>query len=164
MDSTAETTVKSFYSWYLNEAYPKSTSYYQIPPYKKIDENTFIFDTEEYIKRLNTIPYFSTTYKRMLLNQLEVCNEEMMKIEWDYEPEPMFNIKACNYLWGNQWVGGQGEKISGFEIGKTEIINNNPIYNVNLFTDNGLFVKSVVTLEKEDGQFKIADIKLDWNK
>lgn len=33
----------------------------------------------------------------------------MMDYNWDYEPEPEFNINACNFLWRDRICGGVGE-------------------------------------------------------
>lgn len=162
-DSIALKTVNKFYDWYINDAYPKSTSYYQVPPFKKLDETTYIFDLREFKERINTIDYFSEDYKEKLVSLLESCNVEMRKIEWDYEPEPMFNIDACNYLWGNQWVGGQGEKITGYIIDKVEKNSEEYSVMVSILMGDKTFVRSHVSLTKKDDEFKINDIKLIWN-
>ena len=163
-DSLAAETVQEFYEWYINEAYSESTSYYQIPSYKKLSETTYVFDLEEYEERISTITYFSNSYKQMLTNRLQNCNQEMQKIVWDYEPEPMFNIKACNYLWGNQWVGGQGERIDGFNIESTEVDSDEAKSVVNILIDDRVFVRSIVSLVKVNGNYKISNIRLDWQK
>ena len=162
-DSLAIKTVKEFYDWYINEAYPKSTSFYQVPGYKKLDETTYIFDLEEYKRRINTINYFSKGFKKKLITRLENCNQEMQKIEWEYEPEPMFNIDACNYLWGNQWVGGQGERISGFIIDETHTNGNEATVMVSILTGDKVFVRSKILLEMKEKEYKIEDIVLKWN-
>jgi hypothetical protein len=79
-DSLSLRTVKEFYDWYINDAYPKSTSYFQLPPFEKLNETTYIFDLEEFKERLNTIDYFSEAYKKKLIGRLENCNAEMLKI------------------------------------------------------------------------------------
>ena len=163
-DSLAVKTVQGFYSWYIHEAYPKSTSHYQVPDYKKIDGTTYIFDLEDYKERLNTIKYFSKEYKQKLIDKLQACNQEMKETKWDYEPEPMFNIKACNYLWGNQWVGGQGEMIDGFQIDSIKVNNNTAESIVSILIDNKVFVRSILSLKKVGNEYKISDIVLDWKK
>ncbi|MEQ9219097.1 MAG: hypothetical protein RLO17_13700 [Cyclobacteriaceae bacterium] len=163
-DSSAVEIVSKFYSWYINEAYQKSTSYYQVPGYKKVDVSKYIFNVDEYKDRLEDIYWFSDNYKEKLINQLKVCNEELMRFDWDAEPEPMFNLKPCNYLWGNQWVGGQGEKIDGFEIVLSERERELVICNVNILIDNNVFVRSIVTLKEYNDEFQIIDISLDWKR
>lgn len=163
-DSLAIKTVQEFYDWYINEAYPKSTSYYQVPGYKKLDKFTYIFDLEEYEERLNTIKYFSENYKQKLINKLQNCNQEMQKIKWEYEPEPMFNIEACNYLWGNQWIGGQGERVDGFKVESIKIKNGEAECVVNILINNRSFVQSIVLLEKARNEYKISNIDLNWEK
>ena len=163
-DSLAANTVQKFYQWYIHEAYPKSTSYYQIPSYRKLDETTYVFDLEEYEERLNTVPYFSDTYRQTLISRLRNCNREMREVAWDYEPEPMFNIKACNYLWGNQWVGGQGEVIGGFKVDSIEVDGSKAKSVVSILTGGRVFVRSIVSLEKIKGNYKISGIELSWQK
>lgn len=163
-DSLAVKTVKEFYSWYINEAYPQSSSYYQIPNYKKLSNTSYVFDWDEYKTRLNTIHFFSEDYKQKLINQLEKCNEEMIKVEWESEPEPMFNIKVCNYLWGNPWVGGQGEKISGYKIESLSSEGNAKKCVVTILINNKPFVKSIVTIKKISDENKILDININWKK
>lgn len=162
-DSLARQTVDEFYNWFINDAYPKSTSYFQVPPFERLNETTYIFDLREFKERINTIDYFSNEYKEKLVRRLENCNAEMRKINWEFEPEPMFNIDACNYLWGNQWVGGQGEKITGYKI--DEVQKNSEEYSVivRLLVEDKTFVHSQVFLTKKDDEFKIYDIKLIWN-
>lgn len=163
-DSLARQTVNEFYSWYINEAYPISTSYYQMPGYKELNPTSYIFDIDEYKSRLGKIEYFSPEYKERLVKRLSECNEEMLNFEWEYEPEPMFNIASCNYLWGNQWVGGQGENITGHEITSIEIISDTvAICKVNILIEDTTFVKSIVTLERLNNvKPKISDISLQW--
>lgn len=162
-DSLAVKIVEEFYDWYINEAYPKSTSYYQVPSYKKLNNTTYVFDVKEYKKRINTINYFSEAYKEKLVNRLENCNHQMRKVEWEYEPEPMFNIDACNYLWGNQWVGGQGEKISGFKIDAINSNGSEVTVMVSILTGDKVFVRSKVLLNEREKKYLIQDIELEWN-
>ncbi|WKV10936.1 hypothetical protein [Marivirga harenae] len=162
-DSLVLQTVDKFYNWYINVAYPKSTSYYQIPPFEKLDETTYIFDLREFKERINTIDYFSEDYKEKLVSKLESCNAEMRKINWEYEPEPMFNINACNYLWGNQWVGGQGEKITGYKIDRDEKNSEEYSVIVSILIEGKTFVRSHVFLTKKVDEFKINEIKLIRN-
>ncbi len=162
-DSLALKTVDDFYNWYINDAYPKSTSYFQVPPFEKLDETTYVFDLREFKKRINTIDYFSKSYKEKLVSMLESCNTEMRKIKWGFEPEPMFNIDTCNYLWGNQWVGGQGEKITGYKINGVEKSSDEFSVIVSILIEDKTFVRSHVFLTKMDDKFKINDIKLIWN-
>ncbi|HET8859932.1 hypothetical protein [Marivirga sp.] len=161
-DSLAIRTVNKFYNWYINDAYPKSTSYYQVPTFDKLDATTYVFDLEEFNERINTIDYFSEDYKKKLVSRLENCNSEMRKIKWEHEPEPMFNIDACNYLWGNQWVGGQGENINGFKIEEVQVHSDDVLVIVSILIEDKTFVRSHVLLTKKDKEFKINDIKLVW--
>ncbi|SHK98299.1 hypothetical protein SAMN04488028_1165 [Reichenbachiella agariperforans] len=163
-DSSAVEVVNGFYSWYIEEAYPKSTSYYQVPSYKKLSGASYIFDLDELRQRLSTIDFFSQEYRNKLIEQLNVCNDEMLKIKWEYEPEPMFNIKECNYLWGNQWVGGQGEKISGYKIKDIETVEDTIKCTVQILIDDNVSVKSIVSTKKIDGEYKIININLDWSR
>lgn len=162
-DSVAIKTVNEFYDWYINDAYPKSVSYYQVPPFEKLDETTYVFDLREFKERINTIDYFSEDYKKKLVGRLENCNSEMRKIKWDYKPEPMFNIDACNYLWGNQWVGGQGERIDGYKIEKVQKNSGDFSVIVSILIEDKVFVRSHVLLTKRDDELKINNIKLVWN-
>jgi hypothetical protein len=118
---------------------------------------------EEDKKRINTIDYFSEGFKDKLITRLNNCNQEMRKVKWDYEPEPMFNIVACNYLWGNQWVGGQGEKITGFKIESAQSDSDDFLVIVEILTRDKVFVRSHVLLKKTGKEFKINDINLVWN-
>ena len=163
-DSLVVKTVQEFYEWYIHEAYPRSTSYYQVPYYKKLDETTYVFDLEEYKKRLSSLEYFSEGYKQRLMDRLQACNQEMKKVEWEYEPEPMFNIKACNYLWGNQWVGGQGELITGFRVDSVEASDGRAKTIVSILVDDRVFVQSILFLKKENDEYKIDDITLNWKQ
>lgn len=162
-DSLALKTVGEFYNWYINDAYSKSTSYYQVPTFEKLDETTYVFDLREFKERVNTIDYLSENYKKKLVSRLESCNSEMRKVKWEYEPEPMFNIDACNYLWGNQWVGGQGEKIDGFKIEEVQTNANDASVIVCILIEDKTFVRSHLFLTKKDDQYKIHDIKLIWD-
>jgi len=156
------TPVKSFYSWYLKEQYGNNSSYYQVPDYKKVSDGVYVFDLTQFQNRLSEIQYFSQSYKTKLINQLKSCNQEMMKYKWDAEPESMFNLKPCNYLWGNQWVGGQGENISDFRI--KQVNSKNMTVVVQILVKDSPFVNSIVELEETEDGLKISDIKLDWNK
>ena len=162
-DSLVVETVSKFYQWYINEAYPKSTSHYQVPGYKKLNETTYVFDLEEYRRRINTIDYFSEGYKEKLYDRLKNCNLEMQKVKWEYEPEPMFNIDACNYLWGNLWVGGQGEKITGFKIDKVAENDKQAEVIVLILIGDKVFVRSKALLSKIGREYKIEDIALVWD-
>jgi hypothetical protein len=162
-DSLAIKTAKEFYNWYIHDVYSKSTGYYQVPTFKKLNETTYIFDLAEFKGRINTIEYFTKDYKKKLVSKLKSCNAEMRKVKWDYEPEPMFNIVACNYLWGNQWVGGQGEKITGFKIESAQSDSDDFLVIVEILTRDKVFVRSHVLLKKTGKEFKINDINLVWN-
>jgi len=159
-DSKLVEPVECFYSWYITEQYLENPSYYQVPDFEKIGKKSYVFNLTQFQARLDKIPYFSESYKTKLIDQLIVCNEKMQKYEWDFEPEPMFNLEPCNYLWGDQWVGGQGENISDFEIDNIDF--ENKIVIVQIFIDDNPFVKSTVKLQESSDGYKISDINLEW--
>src|SRR5690606_9071872 len=118
----------------------------------------------EYKLRLNSIRFFADSYKKHLIDQLAKCNEEMMKVEWEYEPEPMFNIKACNYLWGNPWVGGQGEEITGYKIQSVYTQGDTKICTVDILINEKPFVKSIVHVKEIGDEYQIVGINLNWKR
>lgn len=153
-----------FFKWYLNEIKQKGQSYYQIPTYKKIDSKTYVFDIAEFKKRLEKITFFSNEFKQQLVTKLNLCNSEMKKIVWDFEPESQFNIKACNYLWFDNWVGGQGENISGYEVLNELAEHDCKLVTIQIMVDEKPFTKTKVKVVRIDGSFKISDMELDWKK
>ncbi|MFZ5972426.1 MAG: hypothetical protein ACOYXA_12610 [Bacteroidota bacterium] len=158
----AKKVVESFYTWYIGDAYSKLFDYYQVPPFKKMGDKEYIFDKNELSERLNKVDYLSDSYKRAILDKLELCNNEMRKRKWDYEPEPQFNIKQCDYLWYDNWVGGQGERINGFNIINETSNQSNIEFLVEILINNKVFTKSKVTVEKEKNSYKISNIELIW--
>lgn len=155
--------VKEFYAWYINDAHKNKFGYYQVPSFKKMDTSTYVFDKDVLAKRLNTIPYFSKSFKNALLQKLESCNQKMEKIEWEFEPEPEFNIDECNYLWFDNWVGGQGEDIDGFNIISEVSKEHATEFVVEILINKKAFTKSKVLVSKEGNYYKIDNIQLDWN-
>ncbi|GCC51974.1 hypothetical protein SanaruYs_22050 [Chryseotalea sanaruensis] len=156
-------TVEKFYLWYIKDAYPKDFSYYQIPPYKKVDQKKYAFDNNEHKARLEKVKYLSKEYINSSLEKLEICNTEMLKLDWDAQPESQFNIRACDYLWFDNWVGGQGEDIDGFRIVNEVASNDRVVFMVEILIQKDVFAKSKVTVKKEDGIYKITNIELIWN-
>jgi hypothetical protein len=154
--------VTNFFAWYIYDSYKQRPGYFQFPPYKKIAENSFIFDLEEFEKRLNEIQYLSNSFKISLVKKLEICNSEMKKMSWDSEPEPQFNIKACDYLWYDNWIGGQGENIDGFKIIDSNVIGDNVEVLVQVSIAGKPFVKVNVDVGLEEKKYKIFNIQLKW--
>jgi hypothetical protein len=161
-DSGAKKVVEEFYSWYISDAYKNKFDYYQVPPFKKIAEGKYVFDKDELVRRLNGIRFFSERLKAELLNKLEVCNQQMQKQIWDSEPEPQFNIAECNYLWFDNWVGGQGEEIDGYNVIDEKVQGNNVEIIVEIMINKKRFTKSKVLTVKEGGAYKIDNIELVW--
>ncbi len=159
----ARKVVEDFYAWYIDTAYKIEPGYYQIPPFKKINNSGYIFDKVELSKRLSKIDYLSELFKNDILNKLEVCNQQMKKKKWDYEPEPQFNISECDYLWYDNWVGGQGENINGFNIIKETDTNLGFEFMVEILINKNVFAKSKVNVAKEGKAYKIVSIELVWN-
>lgn len=158
----ARKVVEDFYNWYI-DTYKNVFDYYQVPPFKKTGTTEYIFDKDTLSQRLNKIKYISEKYKANLLDKLELCNNEMKKKKWDYEPEPQFNISQCNYLWFDNWVGGQGENIDGFNI-ISEVDNQSSIeFVVEILIKKKVFTKSKVTVEKEKNTYKVLNIELVWD-
>ena len=108
--------VSQFFTWYIKEAGIRGSSYYQVPRYKKLSQTSYIFDINDLKKRLDKVFFFSEDFKTRQIEKLKLCNAEMQKISWDSEPESQFNVRACDYLWYDNWIGGQGEDIDGFSI------------------------------------------------
>lgn len=162
-DPKAKKIVESFYKWYINDAYVNNPGYYQTPPFKKLEKGKYVFDKFELRKRLNQIKELSESYKITLLEKLEICNHEMFKRTWEYEPEPQFNIQQCDYLWYDNWVGGQGENINGFRIVNGTQIGSNVNFNVEILINDKVFTKSIVTLEMTEGNYQISNIELIWD-
>jgi hypothetical protein len=162
-NSDARKVVESFYKWYIDDAYKNEFDYYQVPPFKKIGDKEYIFDKVELGIRLNKIKQLSEKYKKNILEKLEMCNREMQKKKWQQEPEPQFNIRQCDYLWYDNWLGGQGESISGFKIIKEINSQTGVEFIVEILIDKKLFTKSKVLVEKEKGYFKISNIELIWD-
>ena len=155
--------VAEFYDWYISEAYPTRYDYYQVPPFVKQGKTTYLFDVLEYEKRLRTISALSERFINESVQRLTICNEEMQKIEWEAEPEPQFNIPPCNYLWGDTWVGGQGEEIDGFAIRSSAIQSDGSVVcTVDILIDQEKFVRSDVIVSKQDNIYKIDAIALLW--
>lgn len=163
-DSLAMETVQEFYQWYIYEVYPQGSGYYQVPRYEKVDRVTYIFDIDDYQKRLSSVEFFSNGYKKKLIDRIRKCNQAMREVKWEYEPEPMFNIEQCNYLWGNQWVGGQGERVNGFKVESIVVNDGEAHCIVNILIDDKVFVRSILNLSKFEDEYKITNISLDWKK
>jgi hypothetical protein len=113
---------------------------------------------------LEKITFFSNEFKQQLVTKLNLCNSEMKKIAWDSEPESQFNIKACNYLWFDNWVGGQGENISGYEVLNELAEHDCKLVTIQIMVDEKPFTKTKVKVVRIDGSFKISDMELDWKK
>lgn len=166
-DSIAKrTVVNEFFTWYINETKLRGPSYYQVPTYKKVAPKSYIFDIDDLKKRLRGIPFLSEKFKAAQVEKLKACNAEMQKVSWDSEPESQFNIRACDYLWYDNWVGGQGEDIDGFNIvDETETDNgNSAIFTVQITINGKPFTKSEVEVVRTDSTFKISSIHLNWKK
>lgn len=159
----ARKVVFDFYEWYINDAYKNLHDYYQVPGIKKIGDQKYIFDKNELKNRLDEIPYLSQSYKEEILGKMETCNGMMNKKKWDHEPEPQFDIRECDYLWFDNWVGGQGENISGFNIVSEKEQGPDTEFIVEIQINQKRFTKSKVTVKDENGTFKIATIELVWN-
>jgi hypothetical protein len=159
----ARETIEKFYQWYIHEAYPKVFDYYQIPPYKKICQKKYLFNKNELKVRLEKVKHLSNEYINSSLEKLEICNTEMLKLDWDAEPESQFNTRACDYLWFDNWVGGQGEDIDGFRIVNEVASNDRVVFMVEILIQKDVFTKSKVSVKIEGGVYKITDIELIWN-
>ena len=163
-DSLAKDVIARFYEWYIFDAYENKYDYYQIPSYSKINETTYVFNEEEYEKRLREVKFLSEKFIENSVIRLNACNGKMRKIEWESEPEPQFNIQECNYLWGDTWIGGQGENINGFTIKSLEVQPDGRVQGiVDILIDKKKFVQSEVMLSKQDEAYKIDAIELVWD-
>jgi hypothetical protein len=161
--SNSRKLVNDFYSWYIKNAYQTTPSYYQIPPFKRLATSQYVFDRDELAKRLNKISYLSEAYKKGLLDKLNECNHQMKKRKWQHEPEPQFNITECDYLWYDNWVGGQGEKVDGFNIVKENPGSSTTDFIVEILINKKVFSRSRVTVGIEERDYKILNIELIWN-
>lgn len=154
--------IEGFYKWYIHEAYPKVYDYYQIPPYKKVGETKYIFNKTELRARLSKVKFLSNEYINFTLDKLEACNAEMLKIDWDAVPESQFNIRQCDYLWFDNWLGGQGENIDGFRIVSEVNTKDGIEFTVEILINKEIFTHSKVTVKKEEEKYKINKIELVW--
>lgn len=159
----ARKVVEDFYNWYISDAYKNKFDYYQVPPFKNVGERKYVFDKEELKRRLLEIKYFSKNFRTRLLDKLDLCNDAMSKLDWDFEPEPQFNISQCNYLWFDNWIGGQGENINGFRIVKETNDGSNAEFIVEILINEKVFTKSKVQIEQLENNYLISDIVLIWN-
>jgi len=89
-----------------------------------------------------------------------VISNEMLKFEWDYEPESNFNIPACSFLWNMEWFGSQEDENNKFDIlkefkkeekGYTYIVQN--------YIDNKPLFKYKVKVVLEGDNYKINSIQ-----
>lgn len=162
--SEAKAVVTKFYSWYINDIYKNTYGGYLLPRYKKVKNQTYVFDEKELSDKLNKISYLSTNYKNRLMEKLRLCNQEVSKIKWESKPESQFNSKNCGYLWFDNWVGGQGEDIDGFKIIAQTDVANSTKFTVQITINGNPFTKSEVEVIRVDSAYKISSISLNWEK
>jgi len=158
----SEKVVEDFYSWYIHDV--KMDPKYQQNNYLKIDNETYIYDKDVYIKTLKEIPYFSEEYINNISDQFDECNNLIKKVVFKNEPEGGgAGIPECNFLWYDLWIGGQGESMDGFQIWDTKIKKDQILITVNLFIGKHNPLSSQVTVVEENGEYKISKIELIYN-
>lgn len=163
-DEEVKNYVSNFYTWYIFNIYKSYKSKYFLPNYVKRGESKYIFDTQIMIKKLRNTGYFSENFIKRDSMRVSLCNAEMLKIDWEYEPEPEFNISLCNFLWKDRIVGGQGEDLDSFECKDVrKLANGFYLVIVDLYEKRQKSYSAKVHIKVlGDQKFQIEEIELEW--
>ncbi len=159
-DSLSKKVVHEFYKWYVNDVYFKRIYDYNHAKYKKYDKNKYGLDVPAYRDKINGVKYFSNKFKSSLVERNERCNDEMLKFNWDFEPEPNFNIPACSFIWDTEWFGSQENLDKNFKI-LNDFIKKDSYYEytVQSYLNNKPLFQYNIEVIKEDDSFKINSIQ-----
>lgn len=160
-NSNADTTVDQFFDWYINGIYPETQGSYLLVSYEKQGHKKYIFNEQEYQEKITSIPFFTRSLKDSLIGNIRKCNAKMLKYDWDYEPEPQFNIDECSYLWYDSWIGGQGEDINGYTIDHVKSDHTSSWFKVTTLINDAPFSIVRVSVVKVQNDYKINHLQLD---
>jgi hypothetical protein len=153
--------VDEFYSWYLKESYGKSNGLGLMPKVLMGENSVYYLDSVGYLKKLRATNFFSKRYISNQAKAVNDCNKEIGLQKWNGDSE--LDFEGCEFTTFDQWVGGQGEEINGFNV--VSAIQDpgsatNLIVTVETLVDGKKFVRIFVSVVKEGKDFKIDDITI----
>ncbi len=161
MGEKASSFIKEFYSWYIREYYSDGNMDLFLPSFIKVDEGKYIFNTKQLCDSLKKHSVFNDEY---IINDsiaISECNNAMLKEYWDYEPEIEFNLRPCNYLWNDRFIGAMGQKILHTIVKVVEVKNNKVNLEVMFYVNDTGYYKKEVLLKYKNDVFSISSISFD---
>ena len=165
-----------FYQYYLTNIYGKNEKF-EFPDDKLNNDGIYQLDLTEHIKLLNESGFFSPQFYENEKPEFNLCNEGLKTVSvkevndalFGQFPEHFVKNGGCGFMRGYRWVGGMGETLDIVNVVKSEISGDMAKVTVVIgqkeddrYSYN--YSYPVVTLLKEDGQWKISDIKLSFDK
>lgn len=155
--------VQDFYHWYLDNYY--NPDYRIITPEEKIKDGQLYLDTTTYMSTIRSSGFFSQKYIMGQINLFKSCDEEIRKIKLkDYEEcgcSPADMVKNCDFMLYYNWLYHQGEDTQDIIIKEKKEQTDNATVNIELLSRKGDtrgYQKLRVTLDKENGEWRISDI------
>jgi hypothetical protein len=153
--------VNRFYTYYISE-YNRRKKSWLSPEIINISDTTYCLNKKAYIDTLKILGYFSSKFIFHESEKIKKCNQELSKIVWINGMDGTFDfLPSCDFCWVDNWIFGQGEEITGFEIVSEKIEKDNIAkISVEFFSDNSSFSKANITVIKETDGYKIDSIYL----
>ncbi|EKY06826.1 hypothetical protein HMPREF9075_02236 [Capnocytophaga sp. oral taxon 332 str. F0381] len=157
--------VYNFYNWYVNDIYLKNKEYLYSPSFKKLSKGKYGLDIEKYAKHINSITFFSTKYKKFLIDRTVKCNSILLEKKWDFNPLEEYydfeDCQECDFIVKEYWFGSQEEKNGNFSI-KNEYKTEGEafLYYVQDYIDNEVFSTYEIKVVKENNLYKIDFISV----
>lgn len=155
--------VQDFYHWYLDNYY--NPEYRIITPGEKIKDGQLYLDTTTYMSIIRSSGFFSQKYIVGQIGLFKSCDEELRKIKLkDYEEcgcSPADMVKNCDFMLYYNWLYHQGEDTQDIIIKEKKVLTDNATVDIELLSrkgDNKGYQKLRVTLDKDNGEWRISDI------
>jgi hypothetical protein len=163
--------VLQFYNWYLKNVYLKSPlnkpNIIDHPEVKNINGSYQITSKNQFDK-LRKTGFFSEGFFKSELVVFNACNVQLKKVkvkdveECGCSPTTFVKTSDCDFLEGYTWVGGQGEDLKTVKIFKVVTIGDKSKVTATIGDGTVEFSHPVVSLIKENNDWKIIKIDLKY--
>jgi len=110
-----------FYHWLIYENYlehyNKGTEYLLEPEITKKGQNQYTIKSNRYISVLKDCGFLSESFIQGEVDKIDRCNKKIARVSFTAEEDLVYSdYKECAFLSYYEWLGGQGEDISGFKV------------------------------------------------
>lgn len=161
--------VSRFYNWYLKKVYlHDNDDGLWNPDIKLTKDSIYKIMPQVQFNKLKKTGFFSDKFYKNKIVIYNKCDVQLRIAKpkdvnkCGCSPAEFAKNNDCDCLSYYTWVGGQGENLNAAKIEKINTVGNISKVTVGIYADKYLYSHPEVTLLKENGKWKIANIEVHF--